>query len=102
MVSTWSIPWSIQRQVSRLALIHQSRHAEVLEFVIGEMFGLGLRLRRDGAHDGHDVKGLRASSRDGIMRDVVLVLHVDTNAERVLEMLDASRLERCRKPFVSS
>jgi hypothetical protein len=31
------------------------------------------------------------------MRDIVLFLHVDTNEERVLEVLNASRLERFRK-----
>ena len=31
------------------------------------------------------------------MRDVILVFHIDTDAENVLEVEDASRLERCRK-----
>ena len=31
------------------------------------------------------------------MWHVVVVLHVDTNVERVLEVLNASRLEHCRK-----
>ena len=88
---------SVRWQALSNSLLRVSRHAEVLELVLGEMLSLELCLRRDGAHDGHDVEGLRASSRDGIMWDVVLLLDVDTNEERVLEMVDASRLERCRK-----
>ena len=33
------------------------------------------------------------------MWDIVLVLDVDTNVELVLQMFDASRLERFRKPL---
>ena len=66
------------------------------QLVVRLVLKLELLQCRDGGHDAHDVEGLPASITDAIMRDVVLALDVDTNAQ-VLEVLDARSLERRRK-----
>ena len=70
--------WSVCRQSKRTSLLHEASTAVRL-LVVRFVLVPKVLLCREARLDWHNVQRLRASSRDGIMRDVVAALVIDTN-----------------------